>query len=218
MAEFYTTGTIAVVGDGTTVTGTGTLWLPSNVKPGDTLNVNGFMCMIESVTDSTHLELAVPYPGNTNSGLSYAVIRSSASWGTNREIAADTAELIRLLTTGQMFEWVIALSHEDGVIGVQSAVVKMPIPKDVTVDSLSVYLNGASSSGNVVVDVNLDGDSVLTTQLTVEQGENSSDTAATPYVLLQANWDKGQILTIDFDAAGTNATGAKITISGQRRT
>jgi hypothetical protein len=218
VTELYQTGTIAVSAAGTGVVGTGTTWLPTNVKAGDVLNVAGHVCIIEEVVDSTHLTLAIPYPGSTASGLSYAIAKTSAAWGTNREVAVDTARLIQLLTTGQLFEWVIAFSHEDGVISNAVAVVTVPIPKDVTVEDLSAFLNEPSTSGNVVLDLNVNGVSVLSTKLTVNQDENSSDAAGTTaFVLTQPNWNKGDVLTLDVDTAGLNAAGGKLTISGQRR-
>lgn len=217
MAEFYNTGTIAVESGETAFVGTGTLWLPSNVKPGDVLNVAGFLMMIGSLSDGQHGAFAVPYPGETASGLSYTIAKTSAAWGTNREIAVDTAELIRLLTIGQQFEWVIALSHEQSEISAQAGVLTMPVPKDIEVQSVVGWVNKASTSGNISIDINLDGVSVFSQELTIEQGDNSSETASTPAILIQPNWDRGQVLSIDIDAAGDAAEGAKIIISGQRR-
>ncbi len=217
MAEFYSTGTITVTNGSTAVVGSGTTWLSSNVKAGDVLNVAGQLYLIASVEDVTHLTLALAYGGATASGLAYTAARTSAAWGTNREIAFDTAEMIRLLTTGMLFEWVIALSHPDGTISAATGVVTFPVPADVEVADLLLFVTEPSTSGNVVADVNLGGTSVLSTKITVEQGENSSSTAATPYVFTRTSWDQGEVLTIDFDSAGLNAEGASITIRGQRR-
>lgn len=218
MTEFYSTGTIAVTNDSVDFVGTGTTWLPANIKAGDCINVAGYVMVIEEITDITHGKFAIPYPGSTASGLSYAAVKTSAAWGTNREIAVNTAELVQLLTTGQFFEWVIALSAEDGVISASSAIITKPIPRDVTVEDIELFLKEASDSGNVVMDILINGVSVLSTPLTTNPGENfSSAEGTTPYVLTQPNWNKGDILSVDFLTAGSNAAGAALTIGGQRR-
>lgn len=217
MTEFYSTGTIAVTNGSVDFVGAGTTWLPANVKAGDVMNVAGQVMVVVEITDPTHGKFAIAYPGVTASGLGYAIVKTSAAWGTNREIAVNTAELVQLLTTGQLFEWVMALSHEDGVIGEQAGVLQLRIPKNITVEELNLSLNQPSDSGNVSLDLRLDGVSILSTKLTVDQGETDSDTATTPYLLTQTNWNKGQVLRIDFLTAGSNAAGAKLTVSGQRR-
>jgi hypothetical protein len=216
--ELYQTGTIAVTAGQKAFAGTGTLWLPSNVKAKDMANVAGHLMMIESIDVDTQTGLwAIPYPGSTATGLSYAFAKTSSEWGTNRTLAVQTAELIRLLTVGQQFEWVIALSHEDGQISEGAAILTVPIPKNIEVQDVFAHINEPSTSGNIAIDLNINGVSALSTEITIEQGENSSLTAATQPVILNANWGRGDVLTIDFDTAGVNAAGAKVIISGQRR-
>lgn len=218
MTEFYSTGTVAVTNGSVDFVGAGTTWLPANVKAGDVMNVGGQLMVIEEVADLTHGKFAVPFAGATASGLAYAIAKTSAAWGTNREIAVNTAELVQLLTTGQLFEWVIALSHEDGAIGEEVGVVQLRCPKDIAVEDLNLFLNEPSDSGNVVLDVFVNGVSALSTKLTVNQGEASSDAAgSTPFVLVIPNWNRGDVIRIDFLTAGNNAAGAKLTINGQRR-
>ena len=100
MTEFYSTGTVAVTADSVDFVGTGTTWLPANVKAGDVMNVAGRVMVIAEISDATHGKFAMPYPGGTASGQSYAVVKTSAAWGTNREIAVNTAELIQQLAIG----------------------------------------------------------------------------------------------------------------------
>lgn len=219
MTEIYTTGTIAVTNGSVDFVGTGTSWLPSSMKRADQINVAGFMCGVAELTDPTRGKFAIPYPGPTAAGLPYAVFRTSSEYGTNRSLSDDVAEMIRLLTTGQLFEWIIALSHEDGVIGEQVGVITVPIPKDIRVQELSMWLNSPSDSGDVATDIMIDGVSVLVTKLFVKQGQHSSNApGTTPYVITNPNWSKGQVLRIDFLTPGSNSAGAKLTISGQRRT
>lgn len=222
LPTYYATGTASVNNGATTVTGTGTGWGTDSF--GTPVIAAGDFFMdpaqpeippqrIASVTDATHLALARPWPGANVSG-AYEVqfvgdiVRSTA----------QTRRMLEGLTYGLLFEWIIALSHEDGVISGQTGVITVPIPRDIRVQGVSAYLNDPSTSGNVVMDLNLDGASVLSTKLTINQGEHSSEAAGTtPYVLTEDDWDKGRVLSVDFDTAGSNAAGAKLTIIGQRR-
>lgn len=222
LPTYYNTGTAAVNAGGLTVTGTGTGWGTDSfdqpvIAPGDFFMDPAQPQIppqrIALVTDATHLVLARPWPGANVAG-AYEVqfvgdiVRSTA----------QTRRMLEGLTYGLLFEWIIALSHEDGVISNQAGVITVPIPRNIKVAEISAYLNDASTSGNVVLDLNLDGVSVLSTKLTINQGEHSSEAVGTtPYVLTEDEWDKGQVLSVDFDTAGSNAAGIKLTIIGQRR-
>lgn len=219
LPTYYTNGSVSVANGATTVTGTGTGW------GGDTIMAGDLFCdpaqpmvppqRIASVaTNGLSLELAVGWPGTTMAAIPYEI----RFVGIVERSTAQTRRMLEGLTYGLLFEWVISLSHEDGVISEQVGVITVPVPRDITVQGLTAYLNEPSDSGNVVIDLNLNGVSVMSTELTVNQGENSSEAAGTtPYVLVEDEWDTGQVLTIDFDTAGNNAAGAKLTIVGQRR-
>lgn len=67
----YATGTVGVAEGATTVTGTGTAWLAA-LEAGSLLVIDGRLLAVDTVTDDTHLELAVPWPGATAAGLAYS--------------------------------------------------------------------------------------------------------------------------------------------------
>jgi hypothetical protein len=92
----------------------------------------------------------------------------------------------------------------------------MRMPHGMELTEVRASLTTASSSGAVTVDINLDGTSILSTPLTIDQGEKTSTTAATPAVISEDQlWDDGPI-TFDVDGAGTGAAGLKVTLIGQR--
>lgn len=66
----YSTGTVAVTEGDETVVGTGTAWI-ANLDPGMVLNVGGRLLAVKAVTDDTHLELYVPWPGATDGSEAY---------------------------------------------------------------------------------------------------------------------------------------------------
>jgi hypothetical protein len=68
----------------------------------------------------------------------------------------------------------------------------------------------SSSSGAITIDVNVNGSTILSTKLTVDQSEKTSTTAATPYKissLAAAMLKDDDEVTIDIDGAGTGAKG-----------
>src|SRR3546814_18818128 len=80
--------------------------------------------------------------------------------------------------------------------------------------SSDLSLTTASSSGAVTVDINEAGSTILSTKLTIDQGEKTSTTAATPAVISDASLGDDAEITIDVDGAGTDAAGLKVTLIG----
>ncbi|MET4208932.1 carbohydrate-binding protein [Bradyrhizobium sp. LA2.1] len=102
----YSTGTIAVSADGTTVTGTSTLWLNTgNVKPGDRFQAGHFEAIITDVVDDTHLTIT-PWPGSTLSGASYVVWKVSQQRIVGETYAADVAKAVSAWNTSGFFVFV----------------------------------------------------------------------------------------------------------------
>lgn len=70
-----------------------------------------------------------------------------------------------------------------------------------------------SSSGLVTVDIKVNGISMLSTPLSIDAGEKTSKTAATPAVISNTTVPDDSEITYDVLAAGTNAVGLKVTIA-----
>ena len=83
-----------------------------------------------------------------------------------------------------------------------------------TLQGVEASLNQASSSGIVTIDINKNGVTILSTKLTIDQGELTSITAATPAVITATEFNPGDLVTIDIDTAGTAARGLIVTLRG----
>lgn len=95
MAEIYNAGTVAVVQGSKTLVLSDGVWTPFNVRKGDIISLpNGYTALVESVTNTTHLEMVLPYDGATASGLAYAIVHGSVEWGTNVEIHHAVVRLL----------------------------------------------------------------------------------------------------------------------------
>src|SRR5918912_4337053 len=82
--NWYRTGTVSVTNGDTAVIGADTMWatettlgsgvwIYTKAFPGDALRVGNYVLEILDVVDATHLTLAEPYPGTTQTGLAYAI-------------------------------------------------------------------------------------------------------------------------------------------------
>ena len=108
--------------------------------------------------------------------------------------------------------WVIPIGDETTEITTGTAKVTFRAPYAATVTAVRASLTTASSSGAPTFDINESGTTILSTKLTIDASEKTSTTAATAAVISDAAIADDAEITIDVDAAGTDAAGAKITI------
>lgn len=109
-----------------------------------------------------------------------------------------------------------ALSDEATAITAGTAKLTVRAPFAFTLTSVRASLTTASSSGVVTVDINEAGSTILSTKLTIDEGERTSLSAATQAVVSDALIADDAELTFDIDTAGTSATGLKVTIFARR--
>lgn len=89
-------------------------------------------------------------------------------------------------------------------------------PYAFTITEVRASLDDPSSSGAVTVDINVSGSTILSTKLTIDATEETSETAATPPVLSSTAVADDAKVTVDIDGAGTDAKGLIVTIIGVR--
>lgn len=80
--------------------------------------------------------------------------------------------------------------------------------------SARLSLRVSSSSGLPTVDMNKSGVSMMSTKLSIDVGETTSLTAATPVVMSDTTWAIDDLIEFDIDIAGTGAMGAIVTVTG----
>ena len=110
----------------------------------------------------------------------------------------------------------IPVGDETTTITTGTAKVTFRVPFAMTVTAVRASVNTVSSSGTPTVDINEEGTSILSTKLTIDANEKSSQTAAVPAVISDASLADDAEITIDIDAAGTGAKGLKVWIIGTR--
>lgn len=77
------------------------------------------------------------------------------------------------------------------------------IPTGVSIKSVGAYVDVAGVTGVGTIDINEAGVSILSTKITIDTGEKSSETAETPPVISDHEIDTNAILTFDIDAIQT---------------
>lgn len=112
--------------------------------------------------------------------------------------------------------FIVACSDENTPLTSGATKVTFRMPYAFTISAIRASLTTAQTGGSVLtVDVNESGTTILSTKLTIDNGERSSVTAATPPVISDTSIADDAVITVDIDQVGDGtATGLKVTIIG----
>lgn len=116
----------------------------------------------------------------------------------------------------QIIPLIVAISDETTVITTGTAKVTFRVPAGFTITGVRASLTAAAATGTVTVDINESGSTILSTKLTIDATERTSETATAPVVISDADLADDAEITIDIDDAGSSADakGLKVTILG----
>jgi hypothetical protein len=83
------------------------------------------------------------------------------------------------------------------------------IHKPMVIRDVGAYCDTAGTTGECTVDINEGGTTILSTKITIDTGEKSSQTAATPPVISDSSIAADAVITVDVDTihTGTAAKG-----------
>lgn len=113
----------------------------------------------------------------------------------------------------------VACSDETTALTAGTGKVKFPMPFAMNpVQEVGAGLSTVQTGGSTfTVDINEGGSTILSTKITVDNGESTSVTAATAPVLSDTALAKGAMVSVDIDQIGDGtAKGLKVWITGQR--
>ena len=112
--------------------------------------------------------------------------------------------------------FIIACSDESSNLTTGTAKVTFRMPYAFTLTKVMANVNTAPSGSTITVDINESGSTILSTKLTIDAGEKTSHTAATPVVISDTSLAFDAEITIDIDAvgSGTAGKGLKVTLIG----
>ena len=117
----------------------------------------------------------------------------------------------------ESFEAIIAsVTSESATTG--SAKVTWRMPYAMTLTGVRASVSTAPAGSTLIVDLNESGTSVLSTKLSIDAGEETSTTAATPAVISDSALADDAEMTIDVDQIGSGTAGAglKVYLIGKR--
>lgn len=140
--------------------------------------------------------------------------------GTTQTFISDGVNVRAAAPSGAAvpFELVVAVSDETTALTTGTAKVTFRMPRAVTLTAVRASLVTAQSSGSIfTVDINEAGSTILSTKLTIDNGEKTSTTAATAAVISDTSLADDAEITIDIDQVGDGtAKGLKVALLGTR--
>jgi hypothetical protein len=110
----------------------------------------------------------------------------------------------------------IAASDETTALTTGTAKITFRMPYAMTLTAVRASLSTTQTSGSILtVDINEGGSTILSTKLTIDNGEKTSTTAVTPPVISDTALADDAEITIDIDQVGDGtAKGLKVTLIG----
>ena len=109
--------------------------------------------------------------------------------------------------------YIIACSDETTDLTNGTAKVTFRMPAAGTLTAVKATVTTAPVGSDLIVDINEAGTSVLSTKLSIDDGEKTSETAATPPVISDSALADDAEITIDIDQVGSGTAGAGLKVT-----
>lgn len=177
---------------------------------------DGFWCTV--ITTSQN-EITVAKEGTDSLVPSDASVLAAASGKVRAASIYHHAGTIWVITSERLIEsFSFACSDESTDLTTGTGVVSYRMPYDFVVTEVRASVNTAPVGATVTVDINADGTSILSTKLTIDASEKTSETAATAAVISDSTLGDDSEITIDIDQVGSSTAGKglKVTLLGYR--
>lgn len=106
----------------------------------------------------------------------------------------------------------IAVGDETTALTTGTGKVTFRMPFAMTLTAVRASVGTAPTGANLVVDINEAGATILSTKLSIDAGEKTSTTAATPPVISDTSLADDAEITIDIDQIGSTIAGAGLKV------
>ncbi len=156
----------------------------------------------------------------------FNTVDPTSTLGASRYWYDTTASILKLrnaansawitISAGTGYYDSVAVSDEDTAIAIKTAAAIFHVQVPFTLTSVMAGLSTVSGGGTLVtVNIKKNGSTIFSTQLTIDNGEKTSLTAVTAYVLTGTiSFIAGDEIQIDIVQAGSGAKGLKIYFNG----
>jgi len=101
----------------------------------------------------------------------------------------------------------VAVTDELSNISTGTAKVTLRIPRAMTLSDVRASVNTAPTGADIQVDINEDGVSILSTVISIDDGDETSEDSATPPVISDTGLADDAEITIDIDQVGSTISG-----------
>ena len=115
------------------------------------------------------------------------------------------------LTTADIY--VIACSDETTALTTGTGKVTFRMPTAGTLTAVKATVTTAPVGSDLIVDINEAGTTILSTKLSIDDGEKTSSTAATPAVISDSALANDAEITTDIDQVGSGTAGAGLKVT-----
>lgn len=139
--------------------------------------------------------------------------------GTSKKVTGtQLAAFIHTITLGKPEVIGVAASDETSDLTVADDKVNFRMPFAMTLTEVRATVNTAPVGSTIIVDIEESGATILSTLLTIDDGEKSSTTADVPPVISDTALADDAEITINVDqiGSGTAGNGLKIWLIGKR--
>lgn len=183
-------------------------------------SIAGLQIALDSKANSSHAHVKGDITDFSDAD--YATAAQGAKADSALQSGDNISELINdagYITSQDKSEYiVIGASDENTALEVGTAKTTFRIPWTGTITGVRASLTTACTGANLQVDINKGGTSILSTILSIDDGEKTSTTATTPAVISTSAVTDDDEYTIDIDQVGSTVvgTGLKVTILGTR--
>ena len=118
--------------------------------------------------------------------------------------------------TNPTMSFIVSLTAEDGDLTVADNLAQIRMPFAFTLTEVRAFVNTAPTGAALTFDITEAGSTILSTLLTVDVSEKTSESAATPPVISDASLADDAIIGFNCDVIGssTAGAGAKIMLIG----
>ena len=136
--------------------------------------------------------------------------------GSNNTWGAEINAVIDELDKQSLQSFTVACSDETTALTTGTDKAKFRLPYGFVATEVRGSVTTAPTGAALIVDINISGSSILSTKLTIDAGEKTSTTAATPAVISTPTIADDAEASFDIDQVGSTIAGAglKVTIIG----
>lgn len=122
------------------------------------------------------------------------------------------------VVSSELEEIGLAVSDESTNLTTGTAKLTFRMPFTMRLTAVRASVNTAPTGSTLIVDINEDGGSILSTRITIDTSEETSETAATPPVISDSLLANDAEITIDIDQVGSTISGKglKVWLIGYR--